>query len=361
MTNVSIARRAFALPTIPSCRDCHWYEPCGGYHDTPGLFGDSCFARFCCGGEAGCNYLCPSNPDFAGRMNELEGLDFDGLPPLTQRPVDLPLYVPVIANNSCRTAPLAVPFAAIPVESVFTGRGGHLRAAARTPAELRARLGLTPDTRVILNCIRRDDKIERLWESWLQDDLPAQLAPLGIDLVIAPNYSHLRGVPRLESVGNRMRHLICVRDLRAAGLNTVPHLSVVDPPDWRWWREYLARNPDVRYVAFEFETGYKNHTEGADAIERLAAIQRDVGCQLHLLVVGGRQYRAEVRAGFAAFTFIDSAPFSNTVYRQRCRTPNGQLAWESSPTDPGEPLDELLAHNARVYSAWFTERLMNGG
>jgi hypothetical protein len=41
---------------------------------------------------------------------------------------------------------------------------------------------------------------------------------LGIELVIGPNFSHLRGVPRLESVGNRMRHLICVRDFQQAGL-----------------------------------------------------------------------------------------------------------------------------------------------
>jgi hypothetical protein len=358
---LSNSRRAMALPVIRSCRVCHWYESCGGYHDTPSLYGESCFARFCCGGKKKCNYLCPSNARFVAMMNELEGLDFDGLPLLTQRRTDLPMYMPVIANNSCRMIPLKVPFAAVPVESVFVARGQHLQAVATTPNGLRDHLGLARESRLILNCIRQDKKIERLWEYWLQDNLPVQLATLGIDLVIAPNYSHLRGVPRLESVGNRMRHLICVRDLNTAGLNTVPHLSVVDPPDWKWWGEYLKRNPAIQYIAFEFETGYKNHTEGADAICRLADFQQYVSRQLHLIVVGGRQYRAEVRAGFSDFTFIDSAPFSNTIYRHRCQTPNDQLVWESSQTAPGEPLDELLGHNVRVYSKWFTNRLINGG
>ena len=163
-------------------------------------------------------------------MNELEGLRFDRLPELTQSRTALPDYVPVIPNNSCRTVPLEIPFAAIPVEAVFTTKGDHLEAIAKTAAELRGRFGLAPATRIVLNCIRKDAVLERLWEYWRQDDLPGQLRPLGIDLVIGPNFSHLRGVPRMESVGNRMRHLMCIRDIRRAGLQAVPHLSVVDPP-----------------------------------------------------------------------------------------------------------------------------------
>src|SRR5947209_2808627 len=247
--------------------------PCGGYRGQPELFANSCFARHCCGEGAGCNYLCPKNPRFVQMYNEVNGLRFEGLPELIQQPVSLPRYVPSVLHRSKRARRLDIPTVAIPVEGVVKIRRGHMRAVADSPEGLREHLRLGQATRVLLNCVRQDDPIEKLWEYWVADQVPAQLRRLGIDLVIAPNFSHLRGVPRLESVGNRMRQLICVRDLIRAGLPVAPHLSVLDPQDWEFWRSWLVRNPTVTRVAFEFETGYKSPVEGLDAIARLASIQ----------------------------------------------------------------------------------------
>ncbi len=356
MSKVSTVQRKLSLPVISSCPECHWFEPCGGYRDQNGLFGNTCFDRHCCGGRQGCNYLCPSNPRFATMMNEVEGLQFGLLPELAQRRVSLPGYVPSILHHSCREGPLDIPFAAIPAREILHVCGGHMRAVAGSADELRSRLGLGAETRIVMNCVRPDDEIERLWEYWVQDDVPALLRPLRIDAVIAPNFSHFRGVPRLEILGNRMRHLMCVRDLADAGLRAVPHLSVVDPQDWDFWREWLARNPKVRYAAFECETGCKNAVEGRDAIGRLACIQRDLKRDLHLIVVGGTQYRSEVRALFPAHTLIDATPFSKAMRRQRARLGAGQLAWSKWETASEEPLDELLTHNLSVYGNWIAER-----
>lgn len=357
MTKVATLERKLALPVIGSCRACHWFKPCGGYRDTASLFGDTCFERHCCEGKADCNYLCPSNPRFSQMMNEVQGLRFDRLPPVVQRRVSLPEYVPSILHHSRRGRPLTVPIAAIPVEQVLQVKGKHMRAVATDPASLRAKLCLDADTRIVLNCVRKDDPIERLWEYWVQDDVPGQLSGLDIDLVIAPNFSHLQGVVRLESIGNRMRQLMCVRDMVAAGLNTVPHLSVLDPHDWDFWREWLARNPKVKRVAFEFETGYKQVADGIDAIGRMAAVQRAIDRELHLIVVGGTQYHSEVTAAFRKHTFIDASPFYNTVMRQRARLAAGQLAWSENPTEPAELLDDLLENNLGVYGEWMCRLL----
>lgn len=230
-----------------------------------------------------------------------------------------------------------------------------MRAVAQSPCELRSRLGLGPNTRIVMNCIRPDDEIERLWEYWRQDDVPSQLRLLGLHMAIAPNFSHFTSVPRLEILGNRMRQLMCARDLSAAGLRTVPHLSAVDPQDWDFWRDWLTENDKVHYVAFECETGYKKAVEGRDAIERMAAIQRELGRDLHLIVVGGTQYRHEVRAAFPAHTFIDGSPFWKSMYRLRARVAAGQLAWSKWNTAPGEPLDDLIAHNLPVYGKWMND------
>jgi hypothetical protein len=353
MSRMSTVRRAQTLPVVASCKECHWYHPCGGYRDQRSLFGDSCFARHCCGGREDCNYLCPCNHRYAAMMNEVEALDFDALPELMQRNTDLPRYVPASLNHSRRAKRLDVPFAAVPVEEVFRTNGTHIEAVAQSPQGLRDYLGLACDTKIVLNCVRQDAKIERLWEFWLQDNLPDQLMPLGIEMVIGPNFSHLTGVPRLESVGNRMRHLICIRGFQEAGLLAVPHLSVVDPADWDWWRAYLTRNRQVRYVAFEFETGYKNAVEGADAILQLADIQQAINRELHLIVVGGTQFRNQVRVHFPACSFIDSSPFWNTISRQRAHAAGGAVTWEKWPLPNGAALDELLTHNVRVYTKWF--------
>jgi hypothetical protein len=355
MAKTATVRRATALPVIPSCLECHWFADCGGLRDNQReLFGDSCFARYCCGGKQGCNYLCLRNPRFAAMMNEVESLNFAGLPELVHRGVDLPRYVPSILHASSRELPLKIPFAAVPVELIFRTKGGHMRAVAKTAAELRHKLKLGARTRVIVNCIRQDEALERLWEFWRQDDIPAQLAMLGIHLVIGPNFSHLRGVPRLESIGNRMRHLMCIRDCARAGLLAVPHLSVIDPADWDWWTDYLKRNRRVRYIAFEFETGYKDRIEGEDAILRLAQLQQALDRNLHLIVVGGTQYRVLVRRHFQVCSFIDGSPFWNTISRQRGRREGEEITWNQCPLPREAPLDDLMAHNVPTYTKWFT-------
>ncbi|MFO0864725.1 MAG: DUF4417 domain-containing protein [Gemmataceae bacterium] len=360
MGKTSTVSRSLALPMVASCFDCNWHPSCGGVRDDQGyLFGDSCFARHCCGGKANCNYLCPSNPHFARMMNEVEGLNFANLPVLMQRKVRLPLYVPSILHASGRDRALGIPFAAIPVEEVFRRDRSGLRAKATDPIGFRLALGLAPSTRIIINCVRPDADIERLWEYWRQDDLPAQLVKLDIEAVIAPNYSHLQGVPKLEIVGNRMRQLICVRDLANAGLLPVPHLSVIDPANWDWWKRYLQRNDNVSYVAFEFETGYKRRVEGEDAIERLAAVQAELGRSLHLIVVGGTQYRVMIQSHFRSTTFIDASPFWKTVNRYRARIDGTKMEWDKSPLPKGVPLDEMMAQNLSTYTEWMVSPLRN--
>ena len=84
---------------------------------------------------------------------------------------------------------------------------------------------------------------------------PGQLARLGIDAAVAPNFSHFLGVPRTDNLFNRRRQLICISELAAAGILVMPHLSAVMPADWHYWQRLLEANQSVRYVAKEFQTG----------------------------------------------------------------------------------------------------------
>jgi hypothetical protein len=138
-----------------------------------------------------------------------------------------------------------------------------------------------------------------------------------------------------------------------AGLVAVPHLSAVEPSDWEWWRYYVSKNPQVRYVAFEFQTGYKDSVEGEDAILRLADLQFHCGHDLHVVVIGGTQYRQSILKHFRSFTFIDAMPFYATMCRQKAVVDGDRICWESTPSGDGEMLDALMRSNVKVYSDWF--------
>src|SRR5690606_41634023 len=65
-----------------------------------------------------------------------------------------------------------------------------------------------------------------------------------------------------RSLFNRRRQLLCLAELHRAGVPIIPHLSAVMPEDWRFWRDFLERNPSLRFVAVEFQTGNKNPPQG---------------------------------------------------------------------------------------------------
>jgi len=355
MRSLAVMEQKRRMPLIETCRSCHWFEPCGGFRDRLGLFGDTCFDRHCCGGNTECNHLCPENPKFIQMLNEVRGLRFESLPEFRQSPVELPTYVPCLLHRSSRERRLRANVVAIPLESVLHSRRTRMVSVARDAIGLREYLRLRADVRIVLNCIRPDEPIERLWSYWVQDDIPAKLRILGIDTVIAPNYSHFEGAPRLSSVGNRMRQLIAAADMIEAGMNVVPHLSVIDPQDWEFWEKWLKENSTVRAVAFEFETGYKTQAEGLDAIKRLAGLQQAAGRELRLLVVGGTQFRHEVRTVFKAPIFISSFPFWNATHRQQGKLAAGQLKWTQRETEAGEPIDDILQNNIDIYSEWMEQ------
>ena len=71
------------------------------------------------------------------------------------------------------------------------------------------------------------------------------------------------------------------------------------------------------------------------------------------LAGGGTQFRRQVRDAFRGCTFIDSSPFWHAITRQRAQLASRDVNWEKWPLPIGSALDELLAHNLRVYADWF--------
>jgi len=344
----------------PSCNGCQWRKDCGGFHN--GRLIGNCFEETCCEftgkDKDKCNAVCPYKNDFDDWLADTMGLQFDDLPTFAQPILDLPVYIPVIDHRSRRVAPLNWPVVSLTTYNVLRmHRGsGEYRAVSNDPDSLRDHFLLGKDTKIVLRGVARDSQLERYWENHAAAAAPAQLARLNIHAVMGPNFSHFLDVPRTDHLFNKRRQLLCLSDLHAAGMATVPHLNAVMPGDWRFWTTFLQRNSSVRVVAIEFQTGNKNPTQGKKAIEHLATVQNSIRRPLHPVLVGGAQYVEFVSTRFQQFTLTDSTPFIKALHRQKVSRTDGKVAWKSRFRLDRQDVDELLIDNIRGYSDWIEER-----
>jgi hypothetical protein len=346
-----------------TCPSCYFFGACGGFQGEGSLY--DCFVANCCeyhGKDVSkCNAVCPRKPDFSEWMAELGGRRFDYIPKLTQKLVALPPYIPLIDHNYARRRPLDYPVVALDTYKVMRERRsekGRIYATIdRTPDGLRSAFGLAPDTKILRRGVAKDPPLERWWENRLTDDAPGQLARLGIAVVVAPNFSHFLDVPRTDNLFNRVRQLICIEELAAAGHCVVPHLSTTTPFDWQYWARFLRENTTVRRVAKEFQTGYRASGQGSEAIDRLARLQDDVQRPLQPLIIGGSQFVELLARRFDTFTLVDSMPFAKAAHRRRFDLTKGRPRWTSSFTARGEGIDDLLADNIFRYRSMIDQRI----
>jgi Domain of unknown function (DUF4417) len=306
------------------------------------------------------NAVCPYKDDFEEWLEDTKGLRFDDLPPFSQPELCLPWYIPVIDHRSCRAAPLVWPVVSLNTYNVLRVRRGSqeaYQACSNDPRGLREAFLLDADTQIVLRGIAADPPLERYWEYRLSADAPQQLARLDIHAAIGPNFSYFLDLPRTDHLFNRRRHLLCLNELRLAGLTAIPHLSAVIPGDWHFWRSFLEVNSSIHVVALEFQTGNKNPTEGRKAIDHLTAVQTVIGRRLHPIAVGGAQFVEYLAPRFERFTVLDSAPFAKAIHRYRFDLSAGTQPWRQRSTVFSQPLDDYLSENIKGYSAWIEWRI----
>jgi Domain of unknown function (DUF4417) len=347
----------------PDCNKCLHYGDCGGIEPELNLFNTDCLQAYCCrpwaGGDApDCDNVCPNNPKYLELLREVSGLTFQDLPAITQAPVELPRYVPLVYRRYVRPLKVNWPMVALDTYEVVRVDKDRMGTVAQCGDSLRRTFGLPLNTAVVLRGIADDRPLERYWSYRRRDGVPRLLARLGVTVAVGPNYSHFLDVPRHDNLYNRKRQLLCLAEFTEAGLNPVPHLNAAQPGDWRFWGRFLAGTPSITVVAAEFETGNRSRAEGERAVRELVNLQQSTGRRLHPLVIGGTQFLEPVAKEFVTATFLDSTPFMKTVHRQALRSmpPTGKQRWRKSPTAPDESLDKLLAHNLRTYSDWIDRR-----
>jgi hypothetical protein len=134
-----------------------------------------------------------------------------------------------------------------------------------------------------------------------------------------------------------------------AGMPAALHINGRTDTDFKRWTEFIVARDEITHVAYEFTTGPGWADRRRQHAAWLLHLATNVGRPLHLVVRGGIDLLASFAAVFAGVTFLETDSFMKTMMRQRATLlDNGRISWNSSPTEPGAPLDEMLVANIRT-------------
>lgn len=324
------------------CQNCFAFRECGGIYDEGVL---DCLA-YCCGRPDKCSYVCPKNLRFVQIVRDTGGLSLRREWQLSQTSSgSLPEYMPCIQHGSTRDKALDVPFAVLPTFEVTPRRktSGEMFTSGD---ELRSAFRIAPRTRIVLSCIDEDDTLENFWRVKSVRQLAQRLSQLGVEHIIAPNFSLPLEIPRFDNIANIKRSLLCAEELSRAGMSVIPYVAGVTERDWEFWAGFLQDHQEIAAVAKEFQTGGANVTVATWHIDQLLRLQDRIKRPVHVVALGGRRHLRKL-SEFASVTLVNSDPFMKTCHRQVLTT-SGR--WEQWPTLPDEPLDDLLKTNVQRYT-----------
>jgi len=187
-------------------------------------------------------------------------------------------------------------------------RSRHHRAAAsqlpfaqrrlrfKSRAEVEARFGIGPQTRIILIGSGRDKAIETWWKlSELRQPILAGLRALGVALITRPNYSMFTDEVRYNDMHAMKRIGTAWQEIVATGVPGAYHLNARTPQDYRRLAAFIAERPEVTDIAFEFKTGAAWRTRLPFHVAELVQLAARVGRPLNLVMIVASRSRRRSR------------------------------------------------------------------
>ncbi len=329
------------------CVSCRHLQICGGLYTKGDLF--SCH-DLCCNKPESCETVCEKKVSlYIESRREVHGFDLDTVPRTTRlQSPSLPSHIPLVYHGTGREDPFDADAVCLPLSRLLP----HIK-TLKTPEELALHFRFTPTAKVIVSGVDRDPEIERWWGKTSQKaGLIKRLKDLGIAMITSPNYSLFTNVPRVNDMHNMKRIAIVHSEFLLGGLPAALHVNARTERDWERWAEFLSLREEITHVSVEFATGARVEDRKAWHVEQLITLARAVGRPLSLVIRGAYGFHDRIAKEFKELIWLDATPFFKTQSRQRAYfdVENAKLKWRSSPTAPGELLDELLQHNWRMLS-----------
>src|SRR5438552_3891890 len=168
---------------------------------------------------------------------------------------DLPDHLPVLVQ--AYADPVDVPWVALHGGRVFGTAGRWVTRNHRRPVREVYRLGR--DTKVALQLYVEDRVLEGFWVA--RRHIIAELAGMGFDLVLTPNFSVWRAASRWDQIVQQRRAIAVYHELVEAGVRAVPDIGFsFFEPDGRLWADWINGQRDLQAVSI-FCGGRKIHAE----------------------------------------------------------------------------------------------------
>jgi hypothetical protein len=273
----------------------------------------------------------------------------------------LPTYIPQIYHGSKRARLLMEPWVSIPLHHVSrVKKSGQMEMLYDSGEELRSKMKLGRNTRIILSSVCPDHYIESFWASWRAKGLLKVISQWELSGMITPNYSITLDTPRTNALWNISRIFRMVDWISDHGIPVIPHINASTSSDWRKWTDALRSLSGIRFVSAEFQTGLGNSHDGHLARDRymrnLAELQHGCGGRIHPIVLAGAGSIKQLASNFPTFSIVDSNPFLKTEHRCRLENVRQRMRWVFVSTAPAEDLSERLAYNITAQRNWLYEK-----
>lgn len=292
-----------------------------------------------------CPIRCGSRSDIGAWMADVGGtLAFDDLVLETRLPAGLPTYIPQVDGHDVAgfDADLRWPAYGVGLRRVFSP-DTHRIYPKFAGVDAHVALGLAPGQLAVLVCFAEDPLVEAFWTD--RRSLIPQIAAMGWDLVLAPNFSMYANQPRAEHLLNFRRNLLISTELADAGVPAVPNLY--------WFRKedldrYLSWLEDTRppAVAINLQTFRTDEDWEVMALPGLSYLALGIPEDLVVIVAGSSRVE-RIRALVELF-----GPRLRLVAQNaQAYARHGALMTAEGRVDRHARAEDLFAANVRFYAS----------
>lgn len=343
------------FPLALGCPSCQHFEECGGLSIEEGVF--DCL-DFCCANPDACSSVCRKKAEpFAEQIREIGGFDLDNVARTPAIGVELVEdVVPLIYHGSSRAEALSHRVIALRLADLVNFRTGALRFETR--ATLCQTFRIDEAATLILTGVDHDHRIEPWWAlGGKRIHIIEQLRQIGVAMVTAPNFSVFLDRPRTDDLHAMKRIAIVFAEFQLGGIACALHAHGRTERDFQRWGFFIRERPEIQTLSYEFITGPAAKTRRPFHLEQLAMVAETVDRDLDIIVRGKPEVIPFLREHFKRVIYIESGTFLKTIKRQQAeRAGNRDLTWNTIPTAPGSPVDDLFRHNAQERITYLRNR-----
>lgn len=199
--------------------------------------------------------------------------------PIKQQIPELPNFIPhgVPAFSGYFLRDNNIPWIGIGLPSILSP------VTLKVYPDIRKRIGVSPDTKILLLNYGPDALIERIWNH-RNTVLPA-IAKSNVDLMTSFDFSVFLDQPHLESVVNIKRNLVTYEILQSHGATVIPHLY------WRGDRsieilaQWLNIHPSVTHIT-NYQGLQKTEEEWQRELSGLQSLREQIDHEVRLIISG---------------------------------------------------------------------------